>query len=126
MSPDESRELPTAPATGGASAGPATSVCALCGRLPGCEPVIRTSQSGLVHIACADRAARGAWFHRRRAALGHALIAALTLLALGCWAGLSYALLGMAVAWGGLHLITHRRFWHYVLRDARRTLRRRS
>jgi hypothetical protein len=123
MSPEDSRGRPTDQATGADSAGRA-SACALCGRPPGSEAAIRTTEGGIVHVACADRAALRAWQRRRWAALGHAVIAALSLLALSWWAGVSFALLAVALAWGGLHLIAHRRFWHYLFRDLRRRLRR--
>lgn len=124
MSHDDSHGRLTAPGTGAEGTGRA-SACALCGRPSGAERVVQTTQGGLVHVACADQFALRAWRRRRQAALGHALVATLTLLALAYWAEASLALLAVTLAWAGLHGILHRRYWHYTLRDLRRRRRRR-
>jgi predicted lysophospholipase L1 biosynthesis ABC-type transport system permease subunit len=125
MSRSDRRGHPTAPATGAGAAGRATSACAICGQQPGSEPVVRTTQGGLVHVVCAERAALRAWSRRRWAALGHALLASLTLIALALWIGGSPALLAVALAWAGLYTLLHRRALHHLRRDLRRHLRRR-
>ena len=97
--------------------------CRLCD-LPLGEPSVRLTTGGRAHPACAERQA-AAWRRRRRRALCHLALIALSLLALTTWAGPSITLLVVGLAWAALHTRLHRRYWRYTIRDLRRALRRR-
>ena len=104
---------------------PGSARCALCGHAL-VEPSVTSTGGERCHLACADAQAAAAWRHRRRLAQGHLASIALVLLALTMWAGPSPTLLVVGLAWAALHVRLHQRYWHYIVRDLRRALRRRA
>lgn len=85
-------------------------------------PAVATTGGGWVHRGCAEQAAALAWRYRRLLALAHALTIVGALVGLA-WCGLdTRLLLALFLAWLGLHLRLHARFWHYIRRDLRRWL----
>jgi hypothetical protein len=97
--------------------------CPLCDQPLG-SPLVRLTTGGYAHVSCAERTAAAAWRWRRRAALGHALLAGLGLVGLCIVGGPRPTLLAITLAWVGLYALLHRRFVYYLQRDLRLALRR--
>lgn len=100
--------------------------CPLCGEPLSGAPSVAVRGGGRCHLACAEREAAAAWRRRRALALCHLAALAIAIIGLALWCGPSFALLGITLAWAGLHARLHRRFWHYTFRDLRRATRRRG
>ncbi len=100
-----------------------TALCALCGAALS-QPTVRIPGDTQVHLRCAEREAAQAWRWRRLTALAHGLTMISVVGGLALCGSDAPLLFPVFVAWLALHSLLHRRYWHYVVRDLRRWLRR--
>jgi hypothetical protein len=95
--------------------------CVLCGRdVQACEAAVHTSDGGIAHVVCGDTEAVHAWKTRRRWAVAHGAVLLIAIVALSMLFGPNGWIVVLAIGGAVLHILAHRRFWHFALRDLRR------
>jgi hypothetical protein len=95
--------------------------CALCGQdVQAHEASVSTSDGQIAHVTCADAEAVQAWIRRERWAVGQGCGSLIAIIMLSAAYGPEDWVVVVAISSIALHMLIHRRFWYFVLRDLRR------
>ena len=95
--------------------------CVLCGHdVQAHEPSVSTSDGQIVHVVCADTEAVQAWTRRARWAIGEGCGLLIAIITLSAAYGPEGWVVVVAISSVACHILIHRRFWYFVLRDLQR------